>query len=66
MSYYRQMQTTQERRAYIGIQTEEFDVKIKLRQSRSFHRLPNAWNDLYFRPMRSWKEHRKLQYHYKD
>lgn len=66
MSYFRQIRTTQERREYVGIKTEEFDVKIKLRQTRSFSALPSAWDDLHVRPMRSWKEHRKLQYHYKD
>lgn len=66
MSYFRQMRTTQERRAYVGVKTEakEFDIKIKLRQARSFQALPNAWDDFSSRPTKSWKKHRKLQYHF--
>jgi len=64
MSYYRHPKTTQERKLWTGlcIDSKEFDVNIKLRAARSARNLPNAWDDLYAHPIRSWKEHRKLQY----
>lgn len=64
MDFFRHPKTTQERKLYVGLCTDqkELDVRIKLRAARSARNLPNTWDDLYAHPIRSWKEHRKLQY----
>jgi len=53
-AYYRRIRTTQERR--YAADTEH---KPYLRGSRSFHNLPNAYDDLYFRREKSWKARNK-------
>ena len=63
---FRRPRTTNERRAhYINEVTEEIleshGVAFKVRQKRSPHWLPNAYDDLSIRYQRNWKEHRKSQ-----
>jgi len=49
-TYYRRIQTTQERRY-----SQDLDHKPFVRGRRSFARLPNAWDDLYFHREKNWK-----------
>jgi hypothetical protein len=69
MGYYRHPKTTQERKQYVAVQTDQ-EIKelaqIKMRQCRSDHNLPNAWDDLWARPSRCWKEHRKTRFREKN
>ena len=49
-SYYRRIQTTQERRYAADPEHKPF-----IRRRRSFAMLPNSWDDFYFRREKSWK-----------
>jgi hypothetical protein len=63
---FRRPRTTSERRDTSAIRTTEEIVEfhgaaIKLRQKRSSHWLPNAYDDLSIAYQRTWKEHRRTQ-----
>jgi hypothetical protein len=57
MSWLRHMRTTQERRRWFA---DAMDVV--LRRSRGPHSLRSLWDDVWRKPRRSWKEHRKTKY----
>ena len=63
---FRHPRTTNERKAYFGNEVtreilESYGVALKLRQKRSSHWLPNAWDDISRLRQRSWKENRGTQ-----
>jgi hypothetical protein len=63
---FRHPRTTSERRAYLSNNAteeilESYGVGFKLRQKRSWHMLPNSWDDISRRYERSWKAYRKSQ-----
>lgn len=67
MAFFRRPKTTQERKLYVGLCTDqkELDVVVKLRAARSARNLPNAWDDVIRSSYRvkSWKIHRGQQHH---
>lgn len=55
MGYFRQIRTTQERRASQG--------EYYGRPRRNMANLPNSWDDIHRnKPQRTWKSFRKTQY----
>jgi hypothetical protein len=62
----RHPRTTNERRAHFSNKAtkeilESHGVALKVRQKRNPYKLPNAYDDLFIRYQRSWKEHRGTQ-----
>jgi hypothetical protein len=58
--------TTNERWANCATSTtreilENYGVAFKVRRKRSSHRLPTAYEDIFLRHQRSWKEYRRKQ-----
>jgi hypothetical protein len=63
---FRHPRTTNERRADYAANTtreifESQGIAFKIRPKRGWHRLPSAYNDVFLRYQRSWKEHRTTQ-----
>ncbi len=54
MSYYRCPRTGSETRSAASVEDREF-----IRGARSFHRLPNAWDDIAASRERCWKAQRR-------
>jgi hypothetical protein len=63
---FRHPRTTNERRANRAPNTtreilEDRGIAFKIRPKRGWHRLPTAYDDIFLRYQRSWKEHRRAQ-----
>jgi hypothetical protein len=63
---FRHPRTTNERRADSAGNTtreifEDHGIAFKIRSKRGWHRLPTAYDDIFLRYQRSWKEHRRAQ-----
>lgn len=59
VGWYRKIRTTQERRA-------AYAYPELVRARRNATNLPNAWDDINVKRLKSWKKHRKTQYHIID
>jgi hypothetical protein len=64
--WFRHPRTTNERRANCAADTigeilEDRGIAFKIRPKRGWHRLPTAYDDIFLRYQRSWKEHRTTQ-----
>jgi len=63
---FRHPRTTNERRANCAAKTpmevlENHSLAFKVRPKRSSHRLPTAYDDIFLRHQRTWKEYRRTQ-----
>ncbi len=59
IGWHRRIRTTQERRACF----DENGRPTLGRTKRNLRNLPSGWDDINVNRLKSWKKHRKVQYH---